>query len=285
MGDKAGEGVAYGNLGNAYDSLGDFKTAIDYHEHSLKIAKEVGEKAGKARSLFNLGYSLELQQSLPKAISCFYSSVKVLNIIRDDLKGKDEWKISYRNMCEMVYTCLWRSLLKQGDIEKALFAAEEGRAQALNDLMKLSYGFETAYSQSPHLEESTQNLLSFPRSVTVFIAIDKEDIVFWVVQDGKDVQLRKKKLGDKISSNLNGLLRSLIEAASLLNVRVGVKCEDRSLDKIADEHVANERSPQTPAKPVPLQMSVLRTLYDVIIDPIADVIHGDELILVPEGPL
>ena len=189
-------------------------------------------------------------------------------------------------MGDTAYTSLWRLLLKQGEVEKALFAAEEGRAQALNDLMKFSYGFETTYCQSPHLEESTQNLLSFPRSVTVFIAIDEEDIVFWVVQDGKDVQLRKKKLGDKISSNLNGFLRFLIEAASLeLNVRVGVKCEDRSLDKLGDENVSNERSPEIPAEPVPFQMSVLRTLYDVIIDPIADLIHGDELILVPEGPL
>ena len=70
----------------------------------------------------------------------------------------------------------------------------------------------------------------------------------------------------------------MIEATSLeLNVGVGVKCEDRSLDKLGDEHVSNE--------PVPLKMSVLRRLYDAIIDPFADVIHGDVLILVAEGPL
>ena len=286
MGDKAGEGRAYGNLGSACQNLGDLKTAIDLYERHLKIATEVGDKEGKATSFFNLGKSFELQQSLPEATTCFYASVKELNIIRDDLKGKDEWKINYRNMRESVYACLWRLLLQQGEIEKALFAAEEGRAQALNDLMKLSYGFETTCCQSPHLEESTQNLLSFPLSVTVFIAINEQDIVFWVVKDKTDVQLRKKKLIDKISSNVNDFLRSLIVAASReLNLRVGVKCEDRSLDKLGDEHVANERSPQTPAKPVPFQMSVLRTLYDVIIDPIADLIHGDELILVPEGPL
>ena len=46
MGDRAGEGKAYGNLGNAYDGLGDFKKAIDYHERDLKIAKEVGDISG-----------------------------------------------------------------------------------------------------------------------------------------------------------------------------------------------------------------------------------------------
>ena len=32
IGDRAGEGAAYGNLGNAYDSLGQYPKAIEYHE-------------------------------------------------------------------------------------------------------------------------------------------------------------------------------------------------------------------------------------------------------------
>jgi len=47
MRDKAREGIAYGHLGIAYRILGDFKTAIDYHERHLEIAKEVGDKAGE----------------------------------------------------------------------------------------------------------------------------------------------------------------------------------------------------------------------------------------------
>ena len=46
VGDKHGEGKAYGNLGNAYRFLGDFKKAIEYHNLHLKIAKEVGDKHG-----------------------------------------------------------------------------------------------------------------------------------------------------------------------------------------------------------------------------------------------
>jgi len=41
LGDRLGEGKAYGNLGNAYRNLGDLKTAIDYYERDLKIAKEL----------------------------------------------------------------------------------------------------------------------------------------------------------------------------------------------------------------------------------------------------
>jgi hypothetical protein len=40
LGDKAGEGQAYANLGNAYESKGAFSKAIDYHSQRLAIAKE-----------------------------------------------------------------------------------------------------------------------------------------------------------------------------------------------------------------------------------------------------
>ena len=48
VGDKAGEGRSYGHLGCAYQGLGEFKTAIKYHQRHLEIAKEVGDKTGEA---------------------------------------------------------------------------------------------------------------------------------------------------------------------------------------------------------------------------------------------
>ena len=53
VGDRAGEGRAYCNLGNVYDSLGDFQKAIEYHERDLKISKEVGDRAGEGRAYCN----------------------------------------------------------------------------------------------------------------------------------------------------------------------------------------------------------------------------------------
>jgi tetratricopeptide (TPR) repeat protein len=47
VGDRAGEGRAYGNLGSAYESQGDFQ-GHQYHTQHLAIAKEVGDRAGRA---------------------------------------------------------------------------------------------------------------------------------------------------------------------------------------------------------------------------------------------
>ena len=39
IGDRAGEGGADGNLGNAYDSLGDYQKAIEYHKKTFENCK------------------------------------------------------------------------------------------------------------------------------------------------------------------------------------------------------------------------------------------------------
>lgn len=48
-------GLHLGNLGNAYESLGQFDRAIEYHETSLAIAQEIGDKRGEAQTIGNLG--------------------------------------------------------------------------------------------------------------------------------------------------------------------------------------------------------------------------------------
>ncbi|KAH6944336.1 hypothetical protein HPB50_002709 [Hyalomma asiaticum] len=55
LGDRSTQGRAYGNLGNTYYLLGNFKKAIAYHEQRLKLAKEFGDKAAQRRANSNLG--------------------------------------------------------------------------------------------------------------------------------------------------------------------------------------------------------------------------------------
>ncbi|KAL9963813.1 hypothetical protein ACROYT_G027358 [Oculina patagonica] len=283
VGDRAGEGKSYCNLGNAYYSLGDFKKAIEYHERDLKIAKEVGDRAGAASSFHNLGQIFELERSPLKAIDCYYSSVRIFNDVRHRLLSKDEWKISYRNMHNVTYTCLWQLLLKQGKVVEALFAAEQGRAQALQDLMNSKYATQTIQKT----EEMNYEAFSCLPSNTVFMAADKRENIFWIIQNGKNVQLRRRKIGDNSSEDgATTVAESLIHnALANIGVRSGVKCEDRSLDRMSDEDLSNKRCDQTISQPTHFEPNPLKALYDVIIAPISDLIHGNELLLVPEGSL
>jgi hypothetical protein len=68
VGDRAGEGRAYANLGIAYDAQGDFNKAIEYHTMDLAIAKEVGDRAGEGTAYGNLGIVYQSQGDFSKAI-------------------------------------------------------------------------------------------------------------------------------------------------------------------------------------------------------------------------
>ena len=55
LGDRQGESAALGNLGNAYNSLGQYDRAIDFYQQKLTIAREIGDRRGEGISLGNLG--------------------------------------------------------------------------------------------------------------------------------------------------------------------------------------------------------------------------------------
>ena len=288
VGDATLEGAGYGCLGQAHCSLRNFQNAIFYHELGLEIANNVQDRQGEAEMLYGLGSAFEAQGILPQAVDYYRSSVKKLNDVRADLQLKDKWKISFRDLSETVYASLWCTLLKEGKVVESLAAAEQGRAQALEDLMKAKYSIQPSNVQSDSLDEG----ISFtPRNMppnTIFIALGKQEIFFWVSQKVNDVKLRRKKIADKPSvDDVTTLLQSLAQAARKeIDVRADLKCEDRSLEFSGDLTVPNDRSDEQTGSPsLQLDLTALKKFYDLIISPIADLIHGNELTLVPEGPL
>ena len=236
-----------------------------------------------ATSFLNLGSSFESQGTLSRALDCYHSSVRIFNDVRQHLEGKDEWTISYRNINDSAYTKLWRLMLKQGKVVEALFAVEQGRAQALKGLLNLKFETETTRTT----EEPTCDTLRCLPLNTIFMAVHETEIIFWVIQNGKDVQLRRKQINENNSKvAATTVLESLIHhVREEIGIRSGVKCEDRSLDRKSGSYVSKKASDQTISQPTHFDTKPLRTWYDVVISPIKDLINGSELIFVPEGPL
>ena len=83
LGDRAGEGGAYGNLGIAYKSLGHYQKAIEYHEKILKIANEIGDRAGEGRAYGNLGNAYRSLGDYQKAIEYLEARLKIAKEIGD----------------------------------------------------------------------------------------------------------------------------------------------------------------------------------------------------------
>ena len=273
VGDKVGEGRSYYNLGCAYCSLGEFKTAIEYNQRGLEIAKEVGDKVGEASSLSLLGQSFHSQGKLRRAFDCFHSSVEAFDSIRTSLHFNDQWKITYRDRHRSAYIGLWRINLIQGEVIDALLTAEKGRAQSLRDLLTSKY--------KPR--DISFALLSFVPSSTIFIAISGPYVHFWVVLSDDNIQSRKVHVNNyKYQKELEFFIKQLNKTAlKEVGARDAVACENPPHYSPKPEKVAND---MTQVDVRNSQLSALQKLYDIIVTPIADLIKGNELTFVPEGP-
>ena len=297
---KAGEVTAHGNLGLCFEALGKFEDAIHHIELQLSVSKETGKEEEEAAAYENLGFCFESMGHLPEALDHYKHSVTLYNQIRRPLQSKDELKISLRDKASHAYTGYCRVLLKRGKVDEALFAAEEGRAQALADLMKSLFGIPVGRQSLSHAvgkDEMFQILRSTTSSI-VFQAVDDDGINIWLLSKER-VHYRRQNKCLRKKTIATAWLQSLIENAfKQIGVRSAVKCEDRSLDalrenryKVDDEKSDEKKIPlklqsnEQSVQPVIQQESSLNTLYRILIHPNADLVQGNELIFVPDGPL
>ena len=282
VGDRAGEGGAYGNLGVAYKNLGDFQKAIEYHERCLKISKEVGYRAGQGTAYGNLGVAYESLGEFQKAVQYYKHSVVAFDHIRGNLISKDEWKISLKNTYDYINLRLWELQFKEGKVTEALLTADQGRAQALNDLLELKYGLKGLRPEIGTLYARPSDFASYLPPNTAFMGIGKGGIVLWVNEKGKEIQTRRSKIDISVTTYFQSLLETTHEE---IGVRADVNCEDRSLSNPSDKKLVEERSSEPKSCPSYFQTNSLQTFYNVVIDPIRDLLHSDEVVIVPQGPL
>ena len=284
VGDKVGEGHAYGNLGNSYQSLRDFERAIVYHKQDLSIAKEVSDKPGEAKSCFYLGLDFESLGSLHEALNYFRSSVSNYDTVRKNSVSEDVCKIFFRDQYRNAYTSLWRVLIKLQNKDEALEVAEQGRAQALMDNLKLLYGTRVS---TPVILERKETIFFITRktsSQTVFQALQKDTINFWILGKGKKRAFKQVKLETQ-SACKDHILMLIEKALKKIGAGVGARCENRSLDELNDDLLSRRGDGEGTAKPSDGTIDCLQPLFDTFIGPIEDLLLGDEIVIVPDGPL
>ena len=282
VGDRAGEGRAYGNLGNAYDSLGDFQKAIEYHERHLKISKEVGDRAGEGRAYCNLGNAYHSLGDFQKAVKSYENSVTAFDHIRRNLISNDEWKITLKSTYDHINLRLWELQFKEGKVIEALLTADQGRAQALNDLLEFKYGLKGLRPEIGTFCARPSDFASYLPPNTAFMGISEGGIVLWVNEKGKEIKTRRSQIDISVTTYFQSLLETTRKE---IGVRSDVNCEDRSLRNPSDKKIAEESSSNPRPHSSSFETKSLQTLYNVVIDPIRDLLQGDEVVIVPQGPL
>ena len=320
-GDRINEATAYALAGQVYVIKADFKLAKEYLEKALTIAKKLRDRSVescvfKAFSLFHfkqgdfgrakeyykkyrnarektmvemekaisfqdMGIILESSGDLHEAVDYYQRSVKLLNELRV-LQAKDELKVTFHNAYHGCYNDLWRTLLKLSKIEEALCIADQGRAQALLDLIKLRYGSQLAVSGSVEAAKSgISEMVTDISGSTLFVALQGNAVNLWVIGKDRNVQFRKKEVKYLYLKSLRK------KAYEDVRGRFRVVCENRTLDETSTEQelpTAEERGEET-GNPSQSDENPLRLFYECIISPISNFIEDGELVVVPDGPL
>ncbi|XP_044167795.1 tetratricopeptide repeat protein 28-like [Acropora millepora] len=312
IGDRAAEGGVYGGLGNAYQSLGNYRKAIEYHEKQLKIAKEIGDQSlgdyrraiecyekhlkiaveigdqeGEGIACHNIGNIYFRLGQFETAVDNFVSAVEAFNALRSLLRSEDNWKINFRELNEASYTFLWMSLLRNGRVDEALLAAEQGRAQTLSDNLLIQYKLHASISAATiDTKETIFRPFTELSSPTLFLAIEGLRINIWFLIGKRKVIFREGMLeGDRTERDpVRALLQSCLEKIGIEDI---VRCEDRTFDELTRDCPSSREVCKQVKKPFPSSDNHFKPFYDAVIGPIVDMLgpQDDELLIVPDGAL
>ena len=204
--------------------------------------------------------------------------------IRALLPFEDSWKRSFRELYQKVYTALWRGFLKIEKNDEALCAAEQGRAQALMDMLMIQYAFTALSPPSCDAKETISYISRITSTQTVFLAMEENVSNIWVLGRGNEVVFRQERIEGERA--LDDPVCVLLETAfEKIGAGIAVRCENRTIDELTSDPPSTREVQNTVSESAHCTNNALQPLYDVIISPIADVIHGEELVIVPEGLL
>ena len=281
-GDLAGTLI---NAGSAYQALGNLKKAKELREKALKITRKIGDKGREQEALHFLGICHNELGELKKAKNCFSESIACAEKNRELLR--DEHKLSRDNLTFISYDSLCSLHISQGHFYQALCTAERGRARALGDLLSKKYGIQRKNSHEFY-SNSVRELSIRNQSTILFIAkpFGGRELYSWVLEDA---EIQFKSLQFKMAENPIDLLTNLQRGQSL------PECEDRSLsayyglkpssEKIKDKRGQRLMEEEEEEEGEEKEDSGFHRWYKNIFTPVADLLHRQEIIIIPEGDL
>jgi serine phosphatase RsbU (regulator of sigma subunit) len=128
---KTNMASALNNIGSTLNQQGKYQEALKFHERSLAIKKELGNKQGMSTSLNNIGFVYMYQVNITKALEYFHQSLK----IREEIGYKRGIAGSLINIGNIYY--------QQNEFEKSLeyYFRSIATLEDINDKRRLAYAY------------------------------------------------------------------------------------------------------------------------------------------------
>lgn len=136
-GNVAGEGMAWGNLGNVYRALAQFERAIECHLKYRDNAQRRLDVGGVAIMQHQLAMDYFLSGNLPEAEKSIIDAFQTLESIRTQIGKDDQSKLSNfeKNQAD-AYNLLQMVLVAQKKYKEAFVFADASRGRALTEIVR-----------------------------------------------------------------------------------------------------------------------------------------------------
>ncbi|NEQ34091.1 MAG: CHAT domain-containing protein [Leptolyngbya sp. SIO4C5] len=250
------------------------------------MAQEIGDRAGAAIAFNNQGTMLINLGNFAEAVPVLQQSIQIFESLRTDLP--DSQLITLADTQRAAYRYLELALVAQGQDDEALAVTERGRGRAfvLQLASRLASEGERAalgassVTQIPTVAEIQQIARDTQTTLVTYSLQFDQALYIWVVRPTGEIEFRFVAFENDDSSGLafnpltsiNGPLYRTAEdtstitelVANLRNVGIRVSLDDSA------------------------QAAQLQQLYQILIDPIADLLPIDpnaKVVFVPQGSL
>jgi CHAT domain-containing protein len=85
VGDRAGEAITLANIGWTYSALGEKQKALEYYNQALPLRRAVGDRAGEAKTLTHIGEVYDDLGEKQKALDYYNQSLPLSRAVQDPL--------------------------------------------------------------------------------------------------------------------------------------------------------------------------------------------------------
>ena len=295
IGSREHQATIYRALGSLCINLDESVKAEEYLEKALTIVKEgVQNFEVEISSYVNIAKAKIPQDRKQEAFPYLYQAIKKCEECRRFLKDNDDFGILFSDQYNYPYKTLSLLFCAAGNPKKALYVEELGRARALSDLLAGQYSVERQISADPQSWTGIENVANLESDSTcLYISYDAQNVLLWILKPSGVVEFKKSTVEKKTllarqAKNLDTFFNKVAEHFRSFGILPPELCEDRSFngieqtpDSSEEDNFAALRQQGREADPRPN----LTLFYKMIIAPVAKLLKGSEIIIVPDRQL
>ena len=292
IGDREGEAEDYMHLNKLFYSTGEPVIAEGYLEKALSISQDIGDLEKEVNCLCVFTFMKIIQENIQDAlyymVLCIEKSERLHGLLRDN----DQFKISFSDIRRSRYRIIAAFFVFCGNPNKALYVVELARARALADLMATQYSVDRQKSAGHPLSwTGIENIVKHESNCScLYISYFEKGMFLWILEASGVIHFRTMTVNesDAFARSFHNLDEFFAKSLRSFGVLPEEDCEDRSLkeiqpnpDVVQGEELTALRQGRGEKDP---ELN-LTLFYNIIIAPVADLLKGSEIIIVPDRHL